>query len=189
MFRGMTDSPANLRLGIAVALILLGRPLTAQRSDAGAGFRVEEATIAQVHAAFAARTLTCRALVQRYLDRIEAYDKKGPAINALIVINPGALAIADSLDRRYRSEGLTGQLHCIPMIVKDNFETRDLQTTAGSLALKGWIPKRDATMVRQIREAGAIILAKSNMAEWAFTPYETVSSILPGYTKDRKSVV
>jgi Asp-tRNA(Asn)/Glu-tRNA(Gln) amidotransferase A subunit family amidase len=70
------------------------------------------------------------------------------------------------------------------MIVKDNFETRDLQTTAGSLALKGWIPKRDATMVQRIRDAGAIVLAKSNLAEWAFTPYETVSSILPGYTKN-----
>src|SRR5688572_23203961 len=147
-------------------------------------FRIEETTIAQVHAAFAARTLTCRSLVQRYLDRVEAYDKKGPAINSLVVLNPNALAIADSLDRRYRTEGLTGQLHCIPIIVKDNFETRDLQTTAGSLALKGWIPTRDATMVRQIREAGAIILAKSNMAEWAFTPYETVSSILPGYTRN-----
>src|SRR5688572_11266938 len=147
-------------------------------------FRIEETTIAQVHAAFAARTLTCRSLVQRYLDRIEAYDKKGPAINSLIVINPNALAIADSLDRRYRTEGLTGQLHCIPIIVKDNFETRDLQTTAGSLALKGWIPTRDATQVRLIREAGAIVLAKSNLAEWAFTPYETVSSILPGYTRN-----
>src|SRR5688572_663091 len=147
-------------------------------------FRIEETTIAQVHAAFAARSLTCRSLVQRYLDRIEAYDKKGPAINSLIVINPNALAIADSLDRRYRTEGLTGQLHCIPIIVKDNFETRDLQTTAGSLALKGWIPTRDATQVRLIREAGAIVLAKSNMAEWAFTPYETVGSMLPGYTKN-----
>src|SRR5688572_9490706 len=184
MFPAMTTISSRISLAIALAHIIFAQPLTAQRAGAAGVFRLEEATIAQVHAAFAARTLTCRALVQRYLDRIDAYDKKGPAINSLIVINPNALAIADSLDRRYRSEGLTGQLHCIPMIVKDNFETRDLQTTAGSLALKGWIPKRDATMVWQIREAGAIILAKSNMAEWAFTPYETVSSILPGYTKN-----
>ena len=122
--------------------------------------------------------------MQRYLDRIAALDKTGPAINAVVTLNPAALSIADSLDTRFAREGLTGPLHCIPMIVKDNFETHDLQTTAGSLALKGWIPRRDATMVARVRAAGAIVLAKSNLAEWAFTPYETVSSILPGYTKN-----
>lgn len=147
-------------------------------------FRLEEATIAGVHAAFNAKTLTCRMLVQRYLDRIEAVDKRGPAYNAIVLVNPKALETADSLDRRFAREGLTGPLHCVPMIVKDNFETNDLQTTAGSAALRGWIPKSDATMVRQVRAAGAIVLAKSNMAEWAFTPFETVSSILPGYTKN-----
>ena len=147
-------------------------------------FRIEETTIADVHAAFRARSLTCRALVQQYLERIEALDKRGPAINALVLVNPGALALADSLDARYRVSGQVGPLHCIPMIVKDNFETRDLQTTAGSLSLEKWIPPQDATMVRKVREAGAIVLAKSNLAEWAFTPYETVSSILPGYTKN-----
>ena len=147
-------------------------------------FRLEETTIALVHAAFQARTLTCHSLVQRYLGRIEAIDKQGPAINALITLNPAALATADSLDRRFATEGLTGPLHCVPIIVKDNFETKDLQTTAGSLSLKGWIPRQDATMIARIRAAGAIVLAKSNLAEWAFTPYETVSSILPGYTKN-----
>jgi Asp-tRNA(Asn)/Glu-tRNA(Gln) amidotransferase A subunit family amidase len=77
-----------------------------------------------------------------------------------------------------------GPLHCIPLIVKDNFETVGLQTTGGSLALEGWKPPQDATMVRLVKNAGAIVLAKSNLAEWAFTPYETVSSILPGYTKN-----
>lgn len=149
-----------------------------------APFRPDETTIAAIHAAFKARTLTCRALVQGYLARIAAYDKAGPAINALVTVNPAALAVADSLDRRYAASGPVGPLHCIPMIVKDNFETKDLQTTAGSLALEDWIPPQDATMVRKIREAGAIVLAKSNLAEWAFTPYETVSSILPGYTKN-----
>jgi Asp-tRNA(Asn)/Glu-tRNA(Gln) amidotransferase A subunit family amidase len=159
-------------------------PAGARAQRGGGGFRVDETTIAAVHAAFTARTLTCHALVQRYLDRIAALDKRGPAINAVVTLNPEALAIADSLDRRFGREGLTGPLHCIPMIVKDNFETHDLQTTAGSLALKGWIPRRDATMVARVRAAGAIVLAKSNLAEWAFTPYETVSSILPGYTKN-----
>jgi Asp-tRNA(Asn)/Glu-tRNA(Gln) amidotransferase A subunit family amidase len=148
------------------------------------GFEVVEAEISGIHAAFRARTLTCRALVQSYLDRIEAYDKQGPAVNSLVVVHPRALEIADSLDQRFASGSPTGPLHCVPVIVKDNFETYDLQTTAGSLSLAGWIPSQDATMVRRIRQAGAVILAKSNMAEWAFTPYETVSSILPGYTKN-----
>jgi amidase len=147
-------------------------------------FKIEETTIAAVHSAMKARTLTCHALVQRYLTRIAAYDKQGPAINALVVLNPNALAVADSLDKRFAKEGFVGPLHCVPMIVKDNFETKDLQTTAGSLAMKGWIPRQDATMVARIREAGAIVLAKSNMAEWAFSPVETVNSILPGYTRN-----
>ncbi|HET9425381.1 MAG TPA: amidase family protein [Gemmatimonadaceae bacterium] len=165
---------------LALLVLSTASEAAAQR----AAFRIEEATISGVHAAFRSGTLTCRSLVQRYIDRIEAIDKKGPAINAIVLVNPKALEVADSLDRRYAREGLTGPLHCVPVIVKDNFETNDLQTTAGSLALKGWIPKRDATMVARIRSAGAIVLAKSNMAEWAFTPYETVSSILPGYTKN-----
>lgn len=147
-------------------------------------FRVDETTIADVHAAFRRGSLTCHDLVARYLARIDAYDKKGPAINALIVVHPDALRTADSLDTRFKREGLTGPLHCIPMIVKDNFETIDLPTTAGSLALQGFVSNKDAFQVRRIREAGAIVLAKANMAEWAFTPYETVSSILPGYTKN-----
>ena len=99
-----------------------------------------------------------------------------------MLTNPQALAVADSLDERYATVGSSGPLHCIPTIVKDNFETVGLQTTGGSLALEGWAPLQDATMVRQIKNAGAIVLAKSNLAEWAFTPYETVSSILPGYS-------
>ncbi len=147
-------------------------------------FDVTETTIADVHGAMRSGRLTCRQLVVAYLRRIDAYDKRGPAINALIVVNPAALAVADSLDRRFASGGLTGPLHCIPVIVKDNFETTDLATTAGSLSLQGMMPRQDAFMVHRIREAGAIVLAKSNLAEFAFTPYETVSSILPGYTKN-----
>ena len=149
-----------------------------------APFDVTETTIADIHAAMRAGTLTCRELVTDYLARITAYDRNGPTLNSLIVVNPAALTVADSLDRRFAQSGLSGPLHCIPIIVKDNFETKDLQTTAGSLSLQGMVPRQDAFMVRRIREAGAIVLAKSNMAEFAFTPYETVSSILPGYTKN-----
>lgn len=148
-------------------------------------FRFAEATIADVHSALRARTITCHALVAGYLARIDAFDKRGPAINAIIVTNPKALAIADSLDRRFAAtRTFVGTLHCIPIIVKDNYQTAGLQTTAGSLALRGWTPREDATMVKRIEDAGAIVLAKSNMAELAFSPYETVSSILPGYTRN-----
>jgi len=147
-------------------------------------FPVDTASIPTIHAAFKAKRLTCRALVTAYQDRIARLDKQGPAINAIVTVNPDALTVADSLDRAFRTRGPVGPLHCIPLIVKDNMETVGLQTTGGSLALEGWKPLQDATMVRQVKAAGAIVLAKSNLAEWAFTPYETVSSILPGYTKN-----
>jgi amidase len=168
----------------AVLLLASASPALAQRSVPRATFDVRETTIAGVHSAMRAGTLSCRQLVTAYLQRIDRYDHKGPALNSLIVVNPNALAVADSLDRRARTGGLVGPLHCIPIIVKDNFETTDLPTTAGSLSLEGLVPAQDAFMVRRIREAGAIVLAKSNLAEFAFTPFETVSSILPGYTKN-----
>jgi amidase len=146
--------------------------------------RVAERSMADLRATLATGRLTCRALVTAYLDRITRYDKRGPAINAIITTHPRALTIADSLDAVRRAGKPLGALHCMPLIVKDNFETFDLPTTGGSLALAGWLPPRDATMVARVRAAGAVILAKSNLAEWAFTPYETVSSILPGYTKN-----
>ena len=171
------------QLGTAFLLVAVSRSLLAQAGPASS-FRVEETSIAEVHAAMRAGTLSCRALVEQYLRRIEAYDKNGPALNALVVVNPNALRVADSLDGRFRREGPVGPLHCIPVIVKDNFETVDLPTTAGSLSLQGFVSTKDAFQVRRIREAGAIVLAKSNMAEFAFSPYETVNSILPGYTKN-----
>lgn len=132
----------------------------------------------------AARRLTCRELVGQYFARIAAYDKTGPAINAIVVTHPNALETADSLDRRFRASGRVGSLHCIPIVVKDNMQTTDLPTTAGSLAFEGWMATKDAFQVKRIRDAGAIVIAKTNMAEFAFSPYETVSSILPGYTKN-----
>ena len=150
----------------------------------GSAFQVYEATIAQIESELRAHRLTCRSLVQDYLKRIDAYDKKGPSLNAIVEINPEALTEADELDRRLSSSGPVGPLHCVPMIVKDNFETIGLQSAAGSLAMKGFVSTKDAFLVRRVKAAGAIVLAKSNMAEWAFSPYETVSSILPGYTRN-----
>lgn len=166
---------------IAVFMLLLPTVIGAQGPQR---FRADEATISEIHAAMAAGRLTCRELVSQYLARIAAYDKTGPAVNAIVVVNAKALDVADSLDRRFRISGRVGSLHCIPIIVKDNMQTTDLPTTAGSLAFQGWLAKKDAFQVRRIREAGAIVIAKSNMAEFAFSPYETVSSILPGYTKN-----
>ncbi len=127
-------------------------------------------------------------LVGAYLKRIAAYDKNGPALNSIILINPDAERRSEELDRRFAQSGLTGPLHCVPVIVKDNFETEGLQTTDGALAFAGYIPNKDAFQVKRLKDAGAIILAKSTMAEWAFSPYETVNSILPGYTRNPYSL-
>lgn len=173
----------KLQTPFLLALAAAALPAAAQAQQPGPS-RVEETTIADVHRAMRAGTLSCRTLVQQYLRRIEAFDRNGPAINSLVVVNPDALRVADSLDARFARGGLTGPLHCIPLIVKDNFETLEMPTTAGSLSLQGFVAGRDAFQVRRVRAAGALILAKSNMAEFAFSPYETVNSILPGYTKN-----
>jgi Asp-tRNA(Asn)/Glu-tRNA(Gln) amidotransferase A subunit family amidase len=170
---------------VAVVAAALCFTNSADAQQSRPAFRFAEATIADVHNAIRSRAMTCHAIVAGYLARIDRFDKKGPAINAIILTNPKALAIADSLDRQFAAtRTMSGPLFCIPMIVKDNFQTAGLQTTAGSLALRGWTPREDATMVKKIVDAGAVVIAKSNMAELAFSPYETVSSILPGYTKN-----
>ena len=107
-----------------------------------------------------------------YLERIAAYDKKGPALNAIVVTNPDALKLADTLDTRFAQSGPVGPLHCVPLIVKDNYETTDMSTSAGSLSLKDVMSETDAFQIKKLREAGAIMLAKSNMAEFAFDPME-----------------
>jgi amidase len=171
-------------VGAAVTVLLTFVAALDAQTPATPAFRVEEATIAQIHDAMKAGRLTCRALVDAYLRRIDAYDRTGPALNALVLTNPDAQKTADDLDRRYAQGGFVGPLHCIPAIVKDNFETIGLQSAAGSLSLKGFVSSKDAFQVRRIKEAGAIVLAKSNMAEFAFSPYETVNSLLPGYSRN-----
>jgi len=177
----------RLRVVLTVSLVLsLGvacaPPPSPQQPDAVSA--LEQMTIASIHVAMTDGRLTARQLVQAYLDRIEAYDKRGPALNSIITLNDAALTRADALDAEFARSGLTGPLHGIPFIVKDNYDTADLQTTAGSASLLGSLPPDDAFQVRAIRAAGAIVLAKSNMAEFAFSPYETVGSALPGYTRN-----
>jgi amidase len=148
------------------------------QTQAAPAFEVEETTIAKIHAAMRSKQLTCHDLVSAYLERIAANDKKEPPLNAIVVTNPNALAEADALDAKFKKSGLTGPLHCIPAIVKDNFETIGLQSANGSITLKGFVSSKDAFLVARIKDAGAVVLAKSNMAEWAFSPIETVNSIL-----------
>ena len=171
-----------MRIAAASALtVLLAAILAAQ---APRPFQLDEATIADIHAAFRGGSLTCRSLVEQYIKRIEADDKQGAALNAIVMVNPRALEVADDLDRRFRQSGPVGPMHCVPVIVKDNFETIEMPTTAGSLSLKGMMTGRDAFVVKRLRDAGAVMIAKSNMAEFAFSPVETVNSILPGYSRN-----
>ncbi|MBM0743941.1 PEP-CTERM sorting domain-containing protein [Phormidium sp. CLA17] len=139
-------------------------------------FTLTEATVSSVQTAFSAGDITCTGLTQLYLNRIAAYDKQGPAINSIIAVNPNALAIAAQLDAQYAQSGPTGSLHCVPVILKDNFDTVDVPTTAGALALKDFYPGSDAFQVQKLREAGALILAKSNLSEFAFN-LTSVSSL------------
>src|SRR5882762_6368570 len=166
---------------VTVAAALSVETLSAQ---APTSFRLEETTIQQIQAAFRDGSLTCRSLVEHYIKRIDAYDKNGAALNAIVQLNPDALKTADDLDRRFRQSGASGPMHCVPVIVKDNYEDVDMPTTAGSLSLKGMMTGKDAFVVKRLRDAGALMIAKSNMAEFAFSPVETVNSILPGYTRN-----
>ena len=169
---------------VRIGILCLMLTLTASASAQTSGFEVQEATIADIHAALQSHRITCAQLVEKYLDRIARYDKSGASLNSLITINSKVLSEARAMDSEIERTGITKPLQCIPAIVKDNFETIGLPTTAGSLSLAGWISNRDAFQVKKIREAGAIVLAKSNMAEFAFSPYETVGSMLPGYTRN-----
>ncbi|MFC3879741.1 amidase [Algoriphagus namhaensis] len=134
---------------------------------------LESLSISAIHEKYASGQLTAVALVGAYLARI---DSVNPKINALTIINPKALEIARSLDAEYKETGILRTLHGIPMIVKDNINTMGMPTTAGSLALADFYPESDAFIIQKLEDAGAIILAKSNMAEWAFSPMHSESS-------------
>lgn len=167
------------QLLLAAALLAAASHVAAQSA-----FELTEASIDDVATAIANGDTTAREVVEQALARIEAYDKSGPAINAIIRVNPEALARADRLDELFAAGGPTGPLHGVPVIVKDNYDTHDMPTSAGSLSLVASQPPDDAWQVARLREAGAIVVAKSNMAEFAFSPYHTVGSALPGHTRN-----
>ncbi len=132
-----------------------------------APFQIVETSIDDIHAAYASGALTAHQLVQAYLDRINAYDKSGPTINSIITLNPHALEEADKLDAAYKRSGLVGPLHGIPVLVKDEIDAAGMPTTLGTLVFKDYRPPRDAFAVEQLRKAGAIILGKTTLSEYA----------------------
>ena len=138
-------------------------------------FSLVEASISDVQAAIDDGRETCHSLVEESLARIAAYDET-TGLHAITVLNPKALIRADEMDADLAAGKRLGPLYCVPVVVKDNFDTADMITSGGSIALKTSIPPDDAFMVRKLRQADAIIIAKTNMAEWAFSPRETISS-------------
>jgi amidase len=134
-------------------------------AQANMPFNLIEATIDDIHAAYKSGQLTCRQLVQMYLDRIEAFDKKGPGINAIITINTEALKEADQLDAAYKASGPVGPLHGIPVIFKDQADVKGMPTTLGSVLFKDYYPDRDSFVAEKLRKAGAVILAKATLGE------------------------
>jgi amidase len=161
-------------LGAAAAARFAGQ--AAERDDRVVGssadkipaFELDELTIADLQARMKSGKYTSRSLTEKYLARIESIDRKGPGLNSVIEINPDAAAIAEALDRERPGNGARGPLHGIPVLIKDNIDTADrMATTAGSLALVGSRPAQDAGVVRRLREAGAVILGKTNLSEWA----------------------
>lgn len=170
-----------VRVGaLAGAMALRGKPLGAETRDVGgesipradrfviSPFDLEEATIADLQAGMSSGRMTSHSITQLYMARIEELDRKGPTLRHVLEINPDALSIADSLDRERKSGRVRGPLHGIPILVKDNIDTADsMTTTAGSLALEGSIPLQDAFIAAKLRSAGAVLLGKTNLSEWA----------------------
>src|SRR5256885_1766284 len=131
-------------------------------------FELEELAISDLQQALQSGKYTPKQLVEKYSDRINDIDKKGPGLNSVIEMNPDAESIAGALDRERKEKGARGQLHGIPVLIKDNIDTHDrMMTTAGSLALVGAKPAHDSFVARKLRDAGAVILGKTNLSEWA----------------------
>lgn len=152
-----------IQIATVGAVLCVTSPATAQ-----APFHLEEATIASIRSAFASGQLTCTQLTKLYLDRIEVYNLKGPSLHAIINVNPEAMETAAEMDQEYRANRAgVGALHCIPLVLKDNFNTADMPTTGGNVGMKDSRPSADAFTVAKLRRAGALILGKANLQEFA----------------------
>jgi Asp-tRNA(Asn)/Glu-tRNA(Gln) amidotransferase A subunit family amidase len=164
----------NAVRSLFLTALLLGT-LSCTAKKAAVPFTYVEATIADVQEAIRSGDTTCKEIVTGYLARIDAYDKS-TGLNAIIFANPNAISKAEEIDRKIAADERLGPLFCAPVLLKDNYDTGDMPTSGGSIALKESVPPDDAFMVRKLREADAIIIAKTNMAEWAFSPKQTISS-------------
>jgi Asp-tRNA(Asn)/Glu-tRNA(Gln) amidotransferase A subunit family amidase len=154
---------------IVVCALVVPSPIHGQHATGSAptAFDVTEKSIEDLQKAMQDKQVTAQQLVDQYLVRIDAYDQRGPALNAIVVLNPRAREQAMELDRERQTKGARGPLHGVPVLVKDNYETIEMPTAAGSVALAAFHPKRDATLVRRLKEAGAVILGKTTMHELA----------------------
>jgi len=167
---GIGKSAIRVNLAKSLAAVCLGALLIAATPQAVAQtgqFQVMETSIDQVHAAMKSGKLTAHALVQMYLDRIAAYDKQGPKINCVITLNPNAMAEADKLDAEYKKSGFVGPLHGIPILVKDQADAAGMPTTLGTVLFKDYNPPMDSFVVAKLRKAGAVILGKTTLSEFA----------------------
>lgn len=163
----MTTSSA-CRSVLFLTYLCLTSVALAQTQNPSEAFNVHEQSILSLQQQMADGTLTATELVDQYLARINAYDQQGPALNAIITLNPNAREQAEQLDRERQSSGPRSLLHGIPIVIKDNFNTTDMPTTGASQSLADFVPNREATQVRMLREAGAVILAKTNLHEFAY---------------------
>lgn len=156
------------RIHVSVLLAFVIAVATSRAGQQPASFELDEAAITQMQEWMASGRYSSRRLTELYIQRIEAIDRQGPSLKSIAEVNPDALSIADALDRERKATGPRGPLHGIPIVIKDNIDTGDrMMTTAGSLALEGSIARRDAFVVERLRAAGAVILAKTSLSEWA----------------------
>jgi Asp-tRNA(Asn)/Glu-tRNA(Gln) amidotransferase A subunit family amidase len=162
-----------MKVNVALLIILIFGTIGCQNQKEKEPLELNELTIAEIHEAYKKEKFTAEQLTIAYLNRIAKFDGK---INSITIINPEAISKAKQLDIEYQQTRVLRPLHGIPIIVKDNINTVGMPTTAGSLALKSYVPDQDAPIIKKLVDAGAIILAKSNMAEWAFSPMHTESS-------------
>src|SRR3989441_4106570 len=166
-----TKEVSMRRTSLFVLLVLLlflpsSCSSTTQNQTEAKPFNIMETTIEEIHAAYKSGQLTARQLVQMYLDRIEAYDQKGPAINSIITLNKKALEEADKLDGAFKQSGFVGPLHGIPIIIKDQVDAAGFPTTLGSILMKDYYPERDAFAIGKLRRAGAIVIGKTTLGEF-----------------------
>src|SRR5215831_3833441 len=182
---GTTAGVALATFGIALAMAQAGPSPLSPSGPAVTAFPIVEASVADLQAAYVSGRTTARAVTQAHLDRIAAYDKRGPLINSLITVNPRALEDADRLDAALRATGRPiGPLHGIPVAVKDNIDVAGMPMTSGFQGWRNYYPPEDAPLVKRMRSAGAIILAKASLSEFTRGIGDNINSVVPGFARN-----